>query len=197
MSKAATNTLEKVCGEFESELLAELQEGKEQALSKVESTMTETKAMVTKILESSAKQADSLKRQIIGAAELEVRNAQLKALERAVEEVFDAAVKALQDESGPRYEKSLVHLLKEGVEAIGPKAKIHCSYKDRRAVSTAIGKIGGQNKLVIEEKYVDTIGGVVMSTMDGTVGFDNTFEARLERMKQALRMEVSTTLTGA
>jgi len=197
-SNAAANTLEKVSGEFESELLRELQEGRGQALSTVESSRGETKATVAKILESGVKQAESLKRQIIGTAELEVRNAQLKTLEKAVVEVFDAAIKELQDESSSRYEKSLAYLVKEGIEAIGPKARIYCRDKDRKAVSSLVNKLGGgQSRLILEEKSVDTVGGVIMSTMDGSVGFDNTIEARLERMKQTLRMEVSTALTRA
>jgi V/A-type H+-transporting ATPase subunit E len=197
MSKATADTLEKVSGEFESELLSELQDGKQQALSTVESSRREARIAVAKILDASIKQAESLKRQIMGGAELEARNAQLRTLEKAVVEVFDTAVKELQEGSSSRYEKALALLLKEGLEVIGPKAKIHCRPKDRRAVLAAIHRLGGrQSKLVLEEKEIDTIGGVVMSSMDGSVRFDNTFEARLERMKPTLRMEVSTVLTS-
>lgn len=197
MSKAAADTLEKVSGGFESELLSELQEGKGQALSILDSSKREAKAAVTKILEGSVKQAESLKRQIIGAAELEARNAQLRALEKAVVEVFDAAVKELQQGSGERYEESLALLVKEGLDVIGPKARIQCRSEDRKAVSAATRRLGGsQSKLVVDEKSIDTIGGIVMSSMDGSVRFDNTFEARLERMKPTLRMEVSDLLTN-
>jgi len=198
MSRATVDTLEKVSGEFESELLDELQGGKGQALSTVESSRRETRVAVTKILETSVKQAESLKRQIIGAAELEARNAQLRALESAVVEVFDAAVKELREGSGARYEKSLASLVREGLEVIGPKAKVYCRSEDRRAVSAALRELGGsQPKLVLEEKSIDAIGGVVMSSMDESVRFDNTFEARLERMRPTLRMEVSALLTSS
>ncbi len=197
MSKATADTLEKVSGEFETELLAELQEGRGEALSTVESSRREAKVAVTKILESSVKQGESLRRQIIGAAELEARNAQLKTLEKAVIEVFDAAAKELREGSGARYDASLTQLVKEGLEVIGPTARIYCKSSDRRAVSTALRKLGvSQSKLVLEEKIIDTIGGVVMTSMDRSVRFDNTFEARLERMRPTLRMEVSAILTS-
>ncbi|MGD0318884.1 MAG: V-type ATP synthase subunit E family protein [Nitrososphaerales archaeon] len=198
MSKATADTLEKVSGEFETELLADLQEGKAQALSTVESSRREASVVVTKLLDASVKQAESLRRQVIGAAELEARNAQLKALEKAVVEVFDAAVKELGEGSGARYEASLTQLVKEGLEVIGPGARIHCRSKDRSAVSAALRKLeGSQSKLVLEEKGIGTIGGVVMTSMDGSVRFDNTFEARLERMRPTLRMEASAILTSA
>jgi len=196
MSKATVDTLEKVSGEFETELLAELQKGRGEALSTVESSRREAKVVVTKILEASVKQGESLRRQIIGAAELEARNTQLKTLEKAVVEVFDVAVKELEG-SGARYEASLTQLIKEGLEVIGPGARIYCRSSDRREVSAVLRKLGsGQSKPVLEEKSIDTIGGIVMTSTDGSVRFDNTFEARLERMRPTLRMEVSAILTS-
>ncbi len=198
MSNATADTLGKVSREFETELLTELQEGRRAALSTVESSRREAKVAVTKILEASVKQGESLRRQIIGAAELEARNAQLKTLEKAVVEVFNAAMKELGEGSGPRYEASLTQLAKEGLEVIGPRARIYCRSEDMRAVSAILRKLGGsQSKLVLEEKSIDTIGGVAMTSMDGSVRFDNTFEARLERMRPTLRMEVSAILTSS
>ena len=196
MSKATADTLEKVSGEFETELLAELQEGRAQALSTVEASRREASVAVTKMLDVSVKQAESLRGQIIGAAELEVRNSQLKTLERAVVEVFDSAVKELEKVSDARYDRSLTQLVKEGLEIIGPKARIYCRSKDRGAVLAVLRKLGGiQSKVVLEEKSIDAIGGVVVTSTDGSVRFDNTFEARLERMRPTLRMEVSAILT--
>jgi V/A-type H+-transporting ATPase subunit E len=197
VSRATAGTLEKVSREFENELLAELQEARGEALSTVESSRGEAKVAVTKILDASVKQGESLRRQIIGAAELEARNAQLKALEKAVVEVFEAAAKELGEDTGARYEASLTQLVKEGLEMIGPRARIFCRSKDRSTVSAALRRLGGsQSKLVLEEKGIGTSGGIVMTSMDGSVRFDNTFEARLERMRPTLRMEASAILTS-
>jgi len=81
MSKAAADTLAKVSGEFEAEVLADLENRRKETLAKVESVRKETSEAVAKILETSVKQAESVKRQIIGTAELEARNAQLRSLE--------------------------------------------------------------------------------------------------------------------
>ncbi|MGD1054485.1 MAG: V-type ATP synthase subunit E family protein [Nitrososphaerales archaeon] len=195
MSKAMTDTLKKVSREFESELMVELEKGKVQALSSVESSRREANVAVTRILDTSVKQAESLRDQIIGAGELEARNALLKTLEMAVVEVFDSAVKELRNMSGVRYDRSLTRLVKEGLEAIGPSARIYCSSKDREAISAVLHRLGGsQSKPVLERKSIDTVGGVVVASMDGSVRFDNTFEARLERMRSALRMQVSAIL---
>ncbi len=198
MSKAASDTLEKVSGEFESEILADLQEGRSQALAIIDSARKETVEAVAKILETGVKQAESLKRQIIGAAVLEARNNQLKSLEKAVNEVFDMAIKEVGEASGLRYENSLTRLIKEGSEIIGPKAKVYCSPKDRKALSAVMRKLsGGQFKPMLDEKGISTIGGVVLTAMEGSVRFDNTFEARLERMKPSLRKEVAGILASS
>ncbi len=148
-------------------------------------------------METSVKQADSIRRQVIGAAELEVRNAQLRSLEVAITEVFDAAAKKVSQTSGSYQEASLARLIKEGVDVLGPRAKVLCAAKDSRAVSAAVEKLAGKEaRLVVETLGVDTIGGVVLTSDDGSVKFDNTFEARLERMKPSLRKEVAALLTG-
>ncbi len=196
MSKAAADTLEKVSGEFEGEVLADLESGKAEALAKVASTMRETREAVAKILETGAKQAESVRRQIMGSAELETRNAQLRSLERAVNETFELATKQISGATGPSQERAVSRLIEEGVEVIGPRAKVQCASKDRKAVSSAIKKLGSKAKIALDDEPIETIGGVVLTTPDGSVRFDNTFEARLERMKPTLRKEIAAILTG-
>jgi V/A-type H+-transporting ATPase subunit E len=192
MSKAATDTLEKVSGEFEGEVLADLQAGRGQALSLIESTRREAAETVAKILQSGTKQAESLKRQIIGAAELKVRNAQLEAMEEAVNGAFSDAVRGIHKVPRVRYEKCIAHLLKEGIDVIGPKATVSCNSRDRDAVASAAGKLSkGPVALTLDSNGLETAGGVVLTTSDGSVRFDNTFEARLERMRPTLRKDVA------
>ena len=198
MSKAAADTLEKVSGEFEAEVMADLEAGRRDALSKIESARKEAAESVSKILETSVKQAESTRRQIIGTAELAARNTKLKSLEKAVNEVFELATKEISSTSGSSYEKSIAGLIKEGIGVIGQKAKVQCSAKDKKAVASAIKKLeGGQSKLTLDDTPLETMGGVVLTTNDGSIRFDNTFEARLERMKPTLRKDVAGILAGA
>lgn len=196
MSKAASDTLEKVSGEFEQEVLSDLEAGRAETMAKLESIRRETEEAVSKILETGMKQSESAKRQIVGAAELEARNIQLKALERAVNGAFEAAMKGISESKGASYEKAVARLIQEGLDVIGPRAKVHCSSKDRRAVASAVKKLSVTEKVTLDDDSIDTIGGVVLTTFDGTVRFDNTFEARLERMRPILRKEVASVLTG-
>jgi V/A-type H+-transporting ATPase subunit E len=196
MSKAAADTLEKVSGEFETQALAEFESGRKESLARVESVRKETAEAVAKIIETSVKQAESAKRQIVGAAELEARNAQLKALERAVNEAFDQAAKEVSEYSGADLERALGRLIQEGLDIIGPRAVVRCAAKDKKAAASSVKKLSTKAKVALDDEPVEAIGGVVLTIPDGTVRFDNTFEARLERMKPALRKEVAGILTG-
>ena len=197
MSKAASDTLAKVSGEFEAEVLAGLESGRKETNAAIESVRKETEEAVAKILETSMKQAESVKRQIIGAAELEARNAQLKSLEKAVNASIELATRELAGLSGARHDEAIRRLIGEGLDVIGSKARVSCAPKDRRAVASAIKKLGPKAKVTLSDDAVETMGGVVLSSPDGSVRFDNTLEARLERMRPTLRKEIASVLTGA
>ena len=197
MSTASKKSLEKVAEEFSKEVTAELEEGRAQALESLERVGKETTEAVAKIIEAGNKQAESLTRQITGSAELRSRNLQLRAIEEAVGEVFEMAMAKVAKASPVEYEKAITHLLTEAVEFIGPEARVGCSAKDKKVVSAAIKKLNhDSSKLTLDDEDVSTIGGVVLTSPDGTVKFDNTFEARLERLKPMLRREVAGLLAG-
>ena len=196
-SNATADTLQKVASEFEGEVLAEMHEGREQSFALIEASKKETKEAVAKILETSAKQAEALKRQIIGAAELEARNSQLKVLEEAVEEVFSSAVAQIPKLENKRYAAALKQLLAEAIDVIGPNAMVSTNQKDARDVFTLAKSIRGERtRLTPGDKRLETIGGVALTTPDRTIRFDNTFEARLERLRPTLRKEVAAVLNG-
>ena len=197
MSKASADTLQKVSGEFEGEVLADLQEGREQSLAIIDTAKREAREEVSKILEASLKQAEALKRQITGAAELEARNAQLRVLEKAVNEAVAEAVSGISKLERKRCEAALGRLISEGVDAIGSNAKVFCAAKDKAAVASVMKEMGRQHPGLSEGgSNLEASGGVVLTTPDGSIRFDNTFEARLERMRPILRKDVADLLSG-
>ena len=158
VSNATESTLRKVAGEFEAEVLTELQEGREQSLALIQASKKETVETVSKILETSAKQAEALKRQIVGAAELEARNSQLKVLEEAVEDVFSTAVSQISKLETKRYEASLKKLLEEAIDVIGPNALVSTNSKDATEVFALAKDIKGERgRLTPGDKRLDTI----------------------------------------
>ena len=197
MSDSTADTLQKVASEFEGEVLTEMQQGRDQSLALIQASKKETADAVSRILETGDKQAEALKRQIVGAAELEARNSQLRVLEKAVEEAFSAAVSQIPKLEGKRYEEALKRLLTEAIEVIGPNALVSTNARDAKDVfSIAKGIKGERARLTPGDKRLDTIGGVVLTTPDKSIRFDNTFEARLERLRPILRKDVAAVLSG-
>ena len=197
MNTPTEATLQKVASEFEGEVLTELQEAREQSLALLQTSKKASLDAVSKVLETSVKQAEALKRQVIGAAELESRNSQLKVLEEAVDEVFSSAVSQIQRLDEKRYAAALKQMLSEAIDVIGPNALVSTNDKDAKEVlSMAKGVKGEHAKLTPGDKTLKTIGGVVLTTPDRAIRFDNTFEARLERLRQTLRKEVAALLNA-
>jgi V/A-type H+-transporting ATPase subunit E len=196
-TNAAKDTLDKVSSELMDELTKELGSGKDEAKSKIEATRRETREIVARITESADKQADTVTRQLIGAAELESRNLVITTIEHTINQVFAEALAQVPKMGVERYERSLRILVNEGVGVIGKEAKIACNSNDKSLVSSLISELNKTgSKLKLEADSIDTVGGIALKSPDDSVRFDNTFEARLERLRPMLRKQVAAMLTG-
>src|SRR5439155_339687 len=67
------------------------------------------------------------------------------------------------------------------------------SKKNLDGVSRVLPKGG---KLVIDEKPIDVLGGVVATDHEGKVVFNNTFKSRLERLDNLLLTLISSSVFG-
>jgi V/A-type H+-transporting ATPase subunit E len=88
--------------------------------------------------------------------------------------------------------------LEEGLDAIGGEEyTISCNTKDvnlLKRISKEVQKTRGIN-IKLSSKSIACKGGVQIMNRDGSVIFNNTVEARLERFKPLLRKQISDMLT--
>lgn len=189
-------TLDKVTSEVLNEISADLESGRTAALEQFQAMLKETKIEIAKVIEGGERLAESLKRQIIGSAELEARNKHLRTVEGATNQVFQDALKKISEGGSAQYEKALTRLIEDGLSVLGKGATVACNAKDKKIVSSVIGELNREEhaELKLDEKAIETVGGVILSSKDTTIRFDNTFEARLERIKPQLRREVARVL---
>ena len=194
---SADYTLDKVSSEALNEILTELESGKSDASELVRSLLRQTRTEVAKIIQDGERQSESVRRQVLGSAELEARNGVLRSLEEASNRIFQEALLGVP--KSPRYEKTLTKLISEGIQVIGKEAVVSCNSRDKKAVSSAIREMNSKGgvRLTLDEKSLDVAGGVVLASKDGTMRFDNTLEARLDRIKPELRRDVVATLSGS
>ena len=73
-NSALEHTISKVLSQKEAELISQMDSAYQESLNNLESSRGNLEAERTRIVETARKQADNLKRQIVGSARLAARN---------------------------------------------------------------------------------------------------------------------------
>lgn len=156
------------------------------------------KAVSQSLHESSqqhAKKMEAVRRQILGAAELKSRNLILSEIERAIKEVFDEALNQLAREpSDENRDVVLEKLIAESIDITGGDSFIiEASEKDLPRLGKIASRLSREKKvrLQVAKDSISCAGGVRITSSDGSVSYDNTYEARLVRAKPLLRKQLS------
>ncbi|QLH05368.1 V-type ATP synthase subunit E [Nitrosopumilus oxyclinae] len=143
-----------------------------------------------KIIADGKKEADKIEKQIIGGADIEARNKQLMALEASVDKVFTKALDQItnNDRSGD-YANLIKSLLDESTRILGTSEVIvTANSKDRDVVQSALSGFPGSE---LSPDTIECIGGVIIKSKDGAMTFDNTLDARIERLKPLIRKDIA------
>jgi V-type H+-transporting ATPase subunit E len=195
---AAENIVDRVVNEAFKNFAEELEKSAAQAAETLQAYEKQTLTEVTKIFESAARQEDVLKRKILGSAELAARNEQLRLVEEAVTKIFDEALNRLSALSGDRTEKALKNLISEALNAIDGNVILFCRKEDSELVEKIAQEFSRSTKrtITVSKNHILCKGGIQAASEDGSVMYDNTYEARLSRIRQLLRKEVVKILTA-
>ena len=199
-NSALERTVNKVLSQKESDLITQIDSAYHESMNNLESSRTSIESDYERIIDAAKKQADNLKRQIIGSTRLDARNKQLLLVEAAVNEVFEKAKVALHSVGKDENYKQLMNrLLDEGLSAIGKDDMIvECSKADIELVKklTAFSDRQKKIKLTLSEKPVDVIGGVRVRSADLSLTYDGTLDSRIERLKPLIRKSIVQMLRG-
>jgi V/A-type H+-transporting ATPase subunit E len=152
------------------------------------------------ILARAHQEAGQIRNQSIASARLKARTILLEQREKVLMNVFEQArqeITALQQ--GTDYEDIVVNLLKDALFHLGDKqALIRADQKTQACLtSDLLADISRETGISLElGKPLQQGIGVMVQTMDGHRQYDNTFEARLQRMWDSLRGPVYHILMG-
>ncbi|MAH21662.1 MAG: hypothetical protein CMO12_02490 [Thaumarchaeota archaeon] len=190
----AQNILDKVTDEAVSEIRKLLEEGEKSAIDILSSSGSRALEEAANIIATAEREGVSLERRVLGRAEMAARNKSLQLIEETVEKTFKIALERISsDRSEASYRKSLVALISEGVDALGGnELVVAANSSSQKSLKTAVGQVEKLRKIriKIDRAIVDTKGGVVMRSIDGSRQYDNTVEARLLRLKPLLRRQI-------
>jgi V/A-type H+-transporting ATPase subunit E len=203
---SSTSTLErmidKVLVQKEAELISRIDSAYQESLDNLESSRGKLEAERTRIIEAARKQAENLKRQIIGSARLAARNQELLTIENAVNKAFEEAKKKLQAPSSTdSYKELLKHMVEESISTVGGSNAviIECNKNDVELVRKVVSELQDSGKVQqarVSDHYIDVLGGIRIRSSDGTMTYDNTLDSRIERLKPLIRKNIAQMLRG-
>ena len=192
-------TIDKVLSQKESALISEIDSALQNSLKNLESSKGSLQVEYANIIESSKKQAENLKRQIIGSSTLNARNKELVIIESAIDEIFNKAKEKLAKSNNEKdYEKLLTRMVQDSVAKLGSEIIIKCNKTDLKLVK----KISSQEssdkkvKITVSEEAIDVIGGIQAASADGTMTLDNTLDSNIETLKPLIRKDIVQLLRG-
>lgn len=180
-----------------------LEEGKEKAEEKKLESEREAEREKRRIVEKGKREADRISRRILANARRKARQKKLEVREEVIQEVFDKAKEQLGEmrESSEEYKDVLKDIIVEaGLTVGGGELEILLLDEDKGMFSDSeieemseqiSNETGEDTSLKILPELTKYSGGAIARKSDGKVSCDNTFEARLRRMKSSLRPEIA------
>ncbi len=164
-------------------------------------SQAESQAERKRILAQAQQESDRLRSEAIAGAELEARMLKLGRRERLLERVFDAAraqLPAVAERAD--YDHTVQQLAREAIKQVGAEAVDIRVDEKAQALLTKEVVDGLAREMGVELQLGDTLldrTGVIAETTDGRRRYDNSLQARLTRMQDALRAPVYHMLVGA
>ena len=200
-SSPLERTIDKVLSQKESELISKLDSAYQESLRNLDSSKSKLGSEYMAILENAKKQAENLRRQIVGSSRLAARNNQLILVEESVKTVFEMVRKRLQTlHKEQAYEKLLKQALLNSLNEIGKNDLIiECNKTDYALVRKLVDGINKEKKtkMVVADKNIDILGGIRAISSDGTLTYDDSIDSRIERLKPLIRKNIVQVLRGS
>jgi V/A-type H+-transporting ATPase subunit E len=190
-NSALDRTITKVLSQAEGDMISQIDSAYEQAVSNLQSSKGSVEAEYNKIIDGANKQAENLKRQIIGSSRLSARNKQLVLIEDAVSDAFKkAATKIESVRNSDKYVSMMKKLLEDGLHTVGGEVVVECNAKDKTVVKKLVSETD-RGKIKVSEEAIDCLGGLRIKSKDGSMVYDNTLDSRIERLKPLIKKDIA------
>ena len=186
IEQAIDNVLQKT----ENDILLTLKNSSTESKETLDNSLSKLEGEFDKIISDGKKEADKIEKQIIGSADIEARNKQLITLEEGVNKVFSKALDEITNtaRSGD-YSNLIKSLLDESTKILGTtEVIVSTNTKDKDLVQSTLSQFPGSE---LSSELINCLGGVIIKSKDGTMSFDNTLDARIERLKPLIRKEIA------
>ena len=189
-NSALESTIDKILKNTEKDILSSIKSGLDDSQQNLDNSIPRLESEYDKIISDGKKEADKIEKQITGSSDIEARNKQLMLLEEAVDKVFTKALDQIAnaDRSGD-YSNLVKTLIEEAIQILGTsEISISTNAKDKDIVQSTLSQFSGAE---LSSETIDCLGGIKVKSKDGAMTFDNTIDARIERLKPLIRKEIA------
>ncbi|MEJ2259083.1 MAG: V-type ATP synthase subunit E family protein [Nitrosopumilaceae archaeon] len=188
---ALESTIDKILGQTESNILSSLNEALTESQQKLENSTKTLEQEYDQIINDGKKEADKIEKQIMGSADLEARNKQLTTIEESIAKVFAKALDEIANtERSGDYSNLIKSLLDESTKILGTtEIVVSTNTKDKEIVQSMLSQYPGSE---LSPEPITCLGGVKIKSKDGSMTFDNTVDAKIERLKPLIRKDIAT-----
>jgi len=183
--------IDKILEKTEKEILLDLKNSKSSAIQILDDSLPKLQQEYDQIISNGKKEADKIEKQITGSSDLEARNKQLTTVEESIGKVFTKALDEIAntDRSGD-YSNLIKSLLEESTNILGTtEVIVFTNSKDKDTVQSVLSQFSGAE---LSSETIECLGGVKVKSKDGAMTFDNTLDAKIERLKPLIRKDIAT-----
>ena len=187
---ALVRTIDKILDRAKKDIGTGLEASLKESQEVLDDSVSRLEQEYEKIISDGRKEADKLEKQLIGSADLEARNKQLILVEESVERVFNEAIKKIKKtRRNTEYADMMSELLDGATETLrAQQTEVFVNTKDQRVIKKILV---GKDNIKLAPDAIECMGGMVVKSQDGIMTFDNTVDARLERMKPLIRKKIA------
>lgn len=184
------NTIDKILNQTQDENLSSLKNSFKESLEILSKSQTFLEQEYDRIIDEGKKEAQKIEKQIIGGSDIESRNKQILLVEDSIQKVFEKAIEKIKSTNhDDSYSKLMEFLLEESTNALGTTDVIvYTNSKDKEIVKSLLSKFSGAE---LSNETINRLGGVEIKSKDGTMTFNNTIDARVDRMKPLIRKDIA------
>ena len=173
---------------------SEFSQSLKNSLTDAQKTLSDSLPMLEeeyeKIIADGKKEADKIEKQIVGSADLQARNKSLLIVQESTDKVLEKAKEKISNmDRNSEYSSLIAKLLTEATSALNTSDVIvFTNSKDKDVVQSAVSNISGAE---LSNDTIDCMGGVKVTSKDGSMSFDNTIDARIELLKPLIRKDIA------
>ena len=191
---SSNSTLESTIDQVLERNSSEFSKSLKNSLTDAQKTLSDSLPMLEeeyeKIISDGKKEADKIEKQIVGSADLQARNKALLIVQESADKVLEKAKEKIANmDRNSEYSSLIKKLVTEATSALDTSDVIvFTNSKDKDVVQSAISNISGAE---LSNDLIDCMGGVRVTSKDGSMSFDNTIDARIELLKPLIRKDIA------